>query len=92
VRHPIVLDVPAPTVTSCFLADPIDLGDGPPVHTFFVLITPSVRSHLIMVSRLAFVVHADAVRAALSRRAPATEVLGAISHAEASSRWPSSQE
>jgi len=92
VRHPIVLDVPAPTVTVCLLATPVDLGDGPPIHTFFALITPSVRSHLIMVSRLAFVVHDEAVRGSLSRRAPSTELLSAISHTEASLRGPASQE
>ncbi len=92
VRHPVVLDVAAPTVTLCLLATPIDLGDGPPIHAFFALITPSVRSHLVMVSRLAFVVHDEAVRAALARRAPPAEVLGAISHTEASLRGPASRD
>lgn len=56
VRNPIVLHVSRPTITLCFLETPIEFGalDGQPVHTLFTLVSPTVRAHLHMLSRLAF--------------------------------------
>src|ERR1035438_4473267 len=57
VRNPVVLHVSKPTVTLCFLEHPIDFGaiDGKPVTTLFTLISPTVRAHLHLLSRLGFV-------------------------------------
>jgi PTS system nitrogen regulatory IIA component len=97
VRHPIVLDVKTATVTLCLLARPVDFGRFPvsvaagqpvdaetpsPIHSVFVLVTPSVRAHLTVLSRLVVVAHDPAVRAAIRRRAPAAELVAAITHAE----------
>ncbi|NLE29904.1 MAG: PTS transporter subunit EIIA [Phycisphaerae bacterium] len=56
VRNPIVLHVNKPMVTLCFLEQPIDFGslDGRPVNCLFTLVSPTVRSHLYLLSRLAF--------------------------------------
>ncbi|MBN1490561.1 MAG: PTS sugar transporter subunit IIA [Phycisphaerae bacterium] len=56
VRNPVVLHVAQPTVTLCFLEHPIDFEaiDAQPVHTLFTLISPTVRSHLRMLSQLSF--------------------------------------
>jgi PTS system nitrogen regulatory IIA component len=56
VRNPIVLHVPRASITLCFLDKPIEFDaiDGQPVHTLFALISPTVRAHLHMLSRLAF--------------------------------------
>jgi PTS system nitrogen regulatory IIA component len=56
VRNPIVLHVARPAVTLCFLENPIDFGalDGQPVKILFALISPSIRSHLHILSRLTF--------------------------------------
>src|SRR5208283_3836525 len=44
VRNPIVLHLPRPMVTLCFLERPVDFGaiDGQPVTTLFTLISPTV--------------------------------------------------
>ncbi|MBI3785156.1 MAG: PTS sugar transporter subunit IIA [Deltaproteobacteria bacterium] len=56
VRNPIVLHVPRPIVTLCFLETPVEFGalDGKPVFALFSLISPTVRAHLRLLSRLAF--------------------------------------
>lgn len=57
VRNPIVLHVTKPSVTLCFLEQPVDFGalDGKPVRALFAIVSPTVRSHLYLLSRLAFV-------------------------------------
>ena len=75
VRSPIVLQVPQPMVTLCFLAQPIEFGamDGQPVHTLFSVISPTVRAHLHLLSRLAFALRDAGFKAALlARQAPET--------------------
>ena len=56
VRNPIVLHLSRPMVTLCFLEHPVDFGalDGQPVTTLFTLISPTVRAHLYLLSRLGF--------------------------------------
>ena len=59
VRNPMVLHVPRPMITLCFLEPPVDFGalDGKPVYALFSLISPSPRVHLHLLSRLAFALH-----------------------------------
>ncbi len=56
VRNPIVLHIPRPSITLCFLEAPVEFGaiDGLPVHTLFTLVSPTVRAHLHLLSRLTF--------------------------------------
>ena len=56
VRNPIVLHLSRPIVTLCFLERPVDFGalDGQPVTTLFTLISPTVRAHLHLLSRLSY--------------------------------------
>ena len=84
VRNPLVLHVSQPTVTLCFLATPIDFQavDGKPVNTLFTLISPTVKTHLHLLSRLGFVLRAPAFKAALKQRAPAEELMAALTAAE----------
>ena len=51
---PVVLHVGQPSITICFLAKPVDFEaiDDKPVTTVFLLVTPTVRSHLYLLSRL----------------------------------------
>lgn len=76
-RNPIVLHVTRPMMALCFLEHPVEFGapDGQPVHTLFTLITPSVRTHLHLVSALAFALRDEGFRAAIDRRAPGEEIL-----------------
>ena len=55
VRNPIVMHIPRPMITLCFLEHPIDFGamDGKPVHTLFTIVSPTIKAHLHLLSRLA---------------------------------------
>ncbi len=79
VRNPIVLHVTTPTVTLCFLEHPIDFAslDGKPVHTLFTIVTPSVRSHLQLLSRLTHALRAPAFRETIGRQSDADAILAA---------------
>lgn len=83
VRDPIVLRVPAPLVTLFLLERPIEFGslDARPVHTLFVAITPTIKSHLLILSRLASVLRETEVRTALRTRDPVA-ILAAIEGVE----------
>jgi len=85
VRNPVVLHVTKPTVTLCFLENPIDFKaiDGKPVNILFTLISPSVRAHLHLLSRLGFVLHNPEFRALLYRQASREEILQGLAAAEA---------
>jgi PTS system nitrogen regulatory IIA component len=84
VRHPIVLHIEKPTITLCFLETPVDFGslDGEPVYCLTMMVSPTVRAHLQMISRLAFVLKSPSVKTALERRAPKEEILAEIARIE----------
>ncbi len=84
-RAPVVLHIPRPTVTLCFLENPVDFHalDQKPVGTVFTVLSPSVRAHLHLLARLAFCLRDPAVRSALEQEAGRDEILGAIAGAEA---------
>jgi nitrogen PTS system EIIA component len=84
VRNPIVLHLSRPLVTLCFLETPIDFGalDGKPVTTLFTLISPTVRAHLHLLSRLGFALHDAAFKDAVLRQAGREEILAALGHIE----------
>lgn len=84
VRNPVVLHVAQPTVTLCFLENPIDFHaiDEKPVNTLFTLISPTVRTHLHLLSRLGFILRNPEIKAALKRQASSDELLAMIATAE----------
>ena len=88
VRNPVVLHVSRPTVSLCFLENAIDFNaiDSKPVDTLFTLISPTVRAHLHLLSRLGIVLRDEGVKAALRDRAT-REVL-MQSFAEAAAKLP----
>jgi PTS system nitrogen regulatory IIA component len=82
VRNPILLqNRPAPAITLCFLANPIDFGalDGEPVRMLFMLTSPTVKVHLHLLSRLAYALHDPQFRATLNL---ACDSVGIIAAAE----------
>jgi PTS system nitrogen regulatory IIA component len=85
VRSPIVLHLPRPLIALSFLEHPIDFGavDGKPVHALFTLISPTVRAHLHVLSRLSYALRDPALREALARQAAPAELMAAIERAEA---------
>jgi PTS system nitrogen regulatory IIA component len=84
VRNPIVMHIPKPTVTLCFLEHEIDFAaiDGKPVHTLFTIVSPGVRAHLHVLSRLAFTLRDGEFRSLLSRQASREEILNAVRRAD----------
>jgi PTS system nitrogen regulatory IIA component len=71
-RNPIVLNIPYAVISLCFLKEPIAFGaiDGKPVNCLFTLISPTVRTHLKMLSQLAFALKDMGVKDALLRQSP----------------------
>jgi len=84
VRNPVVLHVGQPSLALCFLDQPIEYGalDGKPVDTLFTIISPTMRAHLHLMSRLAFVLRDEEAAAAVARKAPRQEILQQIERAE----------
>jgi nitrogen PTS system EIIA component len=84
VRNPVVLHVTKPTVTLCFLENPIDFRaiDGKPVNILLTLISPSVRAHLHLLSRLGFVMHNAEFKKALHDQASRDDILASLAKAE----------
>ncbi len=79
---PLAVDPDPAGATSAGHGQPLGPSAGG-LRSMFLLITPSVRTHLAMVSRLTFVAHADSVRMALDHRASAADIISAIAHVEA---------
>ncbi len=79
VRNPIVLHVPQPVVTLCFLEAPVDFGalDGQPVHALFTLVSPTVKAHLHLLSRLAYALRDPDFKGLIGRQAGRDEILAA---------------
>ena len=90
VRNPIVLHVARPSVTLVFLEQPVDFEalDGKPVGTLFTVISPTVRAHLHLLSKLAFALRDGGVREALARQAPREEIYRTIELVESNLALP----
>ncbi|HSH68470.1 MAG TPA: PTS sugar transporter subunit IIA, partial [Deferrisomatales bacterium] len=84
-RNPIVLHVARPTATLCFLEKPIDFKalDGKPVHILFTLVSPTVKGHLHLLSRIAFCLRDRTLRALLTEPAGREVLLQGFREVEA---------
>jgi len=84
VRNPIILEVQRPTIGLCFLESPVDFHalDGRPVRCLFLLISPTIRAHLAILSRLAFALRDPGVREAVRRQGPPDEILAGMRRVE----------
>ncbi len=84
VRNPIVLNVTEPAVHLCFLENAIDFSaiDNLPVHTLFSLISPTVRAHLHLISRLAYALRDQAFKEVLKRQGSREEILSEVTRIE----------
>jgi nitrogen PTS system EIIA component len=84
VRNPVVLHISKPMVTLFFLEHPVDFGaiDGQPVYALFMLISPTVRAHLHLISRLAFSLRDVAFRDVIQRQGLREEILDAARKVE----------
>jgi len=85
-RNPIVLHVPRPTITLCFLERAVDFGalDGQDVRVVFTLLSPTTRAHLHLLARLAFALRSDGFRDVVLREGSREEILGEARRVESS--------
>ena len=84
VRNPIILHVDQPVITLCFLEAPIEFGaiDGKPVDILFTMVSPTVRAHLHLLTRLGFVLRDPEFKTALADRIPETELMDTLTRTE----------
>ena len=80
VRNPVVLQMERPSVTLCFLKEPVDFKalDGKPISILFILLSPSVKKHLAILSRLAFCLQNELLLKHLQERAAREQLLAEI--------------
>lgn len=83
-REPESLGLQIPAVTACFLANPIDFQalDGRPVSILFILLSPSVRTHLQILSRLSFCLRQEAFVTFLKQSPEATTLMTRLGEME----------
>ena len=84
VRNPVILHLQRPMITLSFLERPIEYGalDGKPVGVLFTVISPTVRAHLHLLSRLSFALKDPAFKKAVLRQASREELLRVIERCE----------
>jgi PTS system nitrogen regulatory IIA component len=77
VRNPIVLHVDAAFVTLGLLKHPVEFDaiDGKPVHTLFMVVSPTVPVHLRILAQLGFLLRDDVLRDMFRRRASAGDLI-----------------
>lgn len=77
VRYPIALHTPCPLLSLCFLENSIGFGalDGQPVRMLFVLLSPTIRGHLSLLSKLGFALRDLGFKSAVLREASREDIL-----------------
>jgi nitrogen PTS system EIIA component len=77
VRNPITLHVTRPLMALCFLDTPIDFQamDGKPVHTLFTIVSPTIKAHLNLLSKLSFGLRSPAFAGVISGIGSREEIL-----------------
>jgi PTS system nitrogen regulatory IIA component len=83
-RSPIVMHIPRPMVSLCFLEKPVDFAaiDAKPVDTIFAVVSPTMRAHLNLTSRIGFAVREPGFEGALKQRALREDLLSAARHVD----------
>ncbi len=84
-RGPIILGIPEPQVTLAFLRGPIDFGalDGKRVSILFVIVSTTIRVHLLLLSHLMYGLQDQEFRRLLDVRAVQDQILAKIETIEA---------
>ncbi len=94
VRNPVILNVSKPVVTLSFLEKPIDFEsiDGKPVNVLFTIISPTIRVHLHLLSRLGYVLQNPAFKSVIKDQAKPDRIFTALEKAEAAISVPDSKQ
>ena len=76
-RNPLVVHIDNPLLTLWFLETPVDFDamDGQPVHTVFALVCPTIKNHLILLSRLASALKDTTFRQLITARGSREDLL-----------------
>jgi PTS system nitrogen regulatory IIA component len=84
-RTPLVGYVARPLLSLAFLETPLDYGalDGKPVQALFLLVSPTIRSHLAILGRLSFALKDHLFRQAVLRRETRQKILSSLRAIEA---------
>ncbi|MDY0146398.1 MAG: PTS sugar transporter subunit IIA [Kiritimatiellia bacterium] len=79
VRNPAILDVATASVCLCFLETPVAFGalDGKKVHILFTPLSPDVRHHLHLLSRISFALRNPRFKRLLDGEARRDEIIAA---------------
>jgi PTS system nitrogen regulatory IIA component len=80
VRNPILVQLPVPKIALCFLARPVDFGalDDKPVQILFTIISPSIRMHLHLLSKLAYCLRDQRLRGILGQHSKPEAIMAVI--------------
>lgn len=75
-RNPVLLHVTKPSITLAFLEDPVDFHalDGKPIQVLFCLISPTLRAHLHLLSKLSFALRDPGFKAAIESQGSREEI------------------
>jgi nitrogen PTS system EIIA component len=84
VRNPNTFQIPNLIVSLSFLEEPIDFQsiDNQPVYCLFTIVSPSVRSHLHLLSRLSFALHDKNLKKAIKTQSHCEDILSHIDRIE----------
>jgi nitrogen PTS system EIIA component len=84
VRHPIVMHIGDPIVAIMFPKEPVDFGapDNKPVNCLFIIISPTVRTHLQLLSGLVFSLKTPSFKSLIERKASPEEIEGELRRIE----------
>jgi nitrogen PTS system EIIA component len=90
VRNPIVVPLGGPMVALFFLDAPVDFRsvDGRPVHTLFLIASPTVRMHQHLLARLSTALGNPGVRGMLAGRDEPGRIIDAVGRVEESFTAP----
>ncbi len=85
-RNPIVLNVTQPSINLCFLERPIEFDaiDNKLVHTLFTLISPTIQSHLHLLSQISYVLRDPDFHSAIVRHNSREQIFAEARRVEAS--------
>ena len=80
VRNPILLHVDQPMVSLFLLCEPVDFDsiDHQPVHSIFLVISPSIPGHLRILAQLGFVLRDPDLRRLLRERSEDDRILARL--------------
>jgi PTS system nitrogen regulatory IIA component len=87
-RDPLVVHVQGPIVLVSFLEHPVDFRavDGAPVRVLFTILSPSVRVHLQLLSRLSYALHDRALLKLLKKPSTPKDILDRLEEIESQDR------